>query len=517
MRVLYLLVFLTLGIISCGAPEQKSSAPEQPNILFVISDDQSYPHASAYGFKAAQTPGFDRLAKEGVLFTRAYAPAPGCSPTRASILTGRHIWQIEQAGTHASSFPEKYICYTDLLETAGYKVGYTGKPWAPGDWKVSGRKRNPAGDEYNTHHCVSPRGISSRDYYRNFRQFLDEKKTEKPFCFWFGGHEAHRPYSEGIGLSLGKKLEDADVPAFFPDKPEIRKDILDYAAEIEWFDNHLQRAVEMLEDRNMLENTLIIYTSDNGMPFPRAKANLYDFGIHMPMAAMWKGKIKPGRVSDDLVSLTDLAPTFLEAAGIYDNIRDTLQFPMAGKSILPVLTSSASGIIDSSRKAVYSGRERHSCSRWNNLTYPIRSIRTGDFLYIRNFKPERWPAGAPQKFNDNGQLGPMHGGYHDIDAALSLTYLIENRNDPEVSKYFHLAVDHRPAEELFNVKDDPGCINNLASEAEYQLLLAQYREQLEEYLTKTGDPRVTGNGDVWEDFPRLKGPMRSFPVPDWAK
>lgn len=517
MRISITISIVALLISSCTARDYRENQSDKPNILFVISDDQSYPHTSAYGFEVAQTPGFDRLAEEGMLFTRAYAPAPGCSPTRASILTGRHIWQIEEAGTHASSFPKKYICYTDLLEATGYKVGYTGKPWGPGVWKISGRDRNPAGDEYNKYHCVSPRGISTRDYYRNFRQFLDEKSPNQPFCFWFGGHEAHRGYSEGIGLKHGKKLEDADVPPFLPDKPEIQKDILDYAVEIEWFDQHLQRALEMLEDRDLLDNTLIVCTSDNGMPFPRAKANLYEYGIHMPMAAMWKGKIKPGKISEDLVSLTDLAPTFLEAAGIYDDIKDTLHYPMTGKSILSILTSNKSGITDTTRNAVYSGRERHSYSRWSNLTYPIRSLRTKDYLYIRNFKPERWPAGAPQKFDQDGNLEPMHGGYHDIDAGLSLSYLIENRNDPDVSTYFHLAVDRRPAEELFNINDDPGCINNLANNPRFEKILEDHRNHLEQYLVKTNDPRMTGNGDVWEDYPRLRGPMRQFPVPDWAK
>lgn len=521
MKLIYLFLAGTFFLTSCATEQQQQENTQQtdrPNILFVISDDQSYPHASAYGFEAAQTDGFDRLAEEGIVFTRAYAPAPGCSPTRASILTGRNIWEIEQAGTHASTFPQKYICYTDLLETAGYKVGYTGKPWAPGDWEVSGRERNPAGNAFNEHYCVSPRGMSTRDYYRNFRQFLNEKDPEQPFCFWMGGTEPHRVYSEGLGLDRGKKLEEADVPPFLPDKPEIRKDILDYATEIEYFDQHMQRSLDMLEDRGMLENTLVIYTSDNGMPFPRAKANLYDYGIHMPFAAMWKDKIAPGRTTDDLISLMDLAPTFLEAAGIYDQVKDTLSYPMTGKSILPILLSDKSGSIDSSRTAVYSGRERHSYSRWHNLTYPMRSIRAGDYLYIRNFKSERWPAGAPQRINkESGEPEPMHTGYHDIDAGLSLTYLIQNRLDPEVAAYFRLAVDHRPEEELFNVKEDPGCIVNLADNAEYEEILISHRKKLEEYLTKTGDPRITGDGDIWEEYPRLRGPMRKFPQPDWAK
>src|SRR5690554_2681597 len=129
--------------------DRENSKP--PNILFAISDDQSYPHASAYGSQWVQTPAFDRVAEEGVLFLNAFSASPGCSPSRAALLTGRNAWQIEDAGTHASEFPSKFVVYPDLLENAGYFVGYTQKGWGPGNWKISGRTRNPAGELYNKH------------------------------------------------------------------------------------------------------------------------------------------------------------------------------------------------------------------------------------------------------------------------------------------------------------------------------------------------------------------------------
>ncbi|MDA2938804.1 sulfatase [Acidobacteria bacterium AH-259-A15] len=485
-------------------------AEKHPNILFAISDDQSYPHASAYGFKAVRTPALDRVAESGVLFSNAFVASPGCSPSRAALLTGRHTWQLEHAGTHASSFPKEYVVYPDLLEKAGYFVGYTGKGWGPGNWEISGRTRNPAGPEYNQHRLESaPSGISDKDYTANFQAFLEARPNDKPFCFWFGGHEPHRRFERGVGLSSDKKLEDVAVPPFLPDTPEIRSDILDYAVEIEWFDRHLGQMLKLLEERGELENTLVVVTSDNGMAFPRAKANLYEYGIHVPLAISWPAKVAGRRVVDDPVSLIDLAPTFLEAAGV----EHPGTHPMVGRSLMNILISDKQGIVDPSRQGIFSARERHSSSRYDNLGYPCRVLRTRDYLYIRNFTPERWPAGAPQKYEENGKLGPMHGAYHDIDASPTLSLLLEKSNDPEVTRYFHLAVDKRPDEELYDIRNDPGCLNNLADSAEYAEIKERLRSDFEQYLTQTQDPRMGEQGDIFETYPRYSR-IRRFPKPE---
>ena len=290
---------------------------KSPNILFAISDDQSYPHASAYGCRGIETPGFDRVAKEGVLFHTAISGSPGCSPSRASLLTGRYHWMIEHAGTHASKFDNKYATFPDMLEKAGYWIGYTGKGWGPGNYRDGGFKRNPAGPVFSSKKKSSGiKGVSSTDYAANFDAFLEQRPDGKPFYFWLGGHEPHRVFEKGIGLKKGKKLSDVDVPAFLPDTPEIRGDILDYYVEIEWFDSHLARAMAKLEAIGELENTLVIVTSDNGMAFPRAKANCYEFGVHVPLAIMWPERVKGSRESTDPVSFVDLTATILEAAGV---------------------------------------------------------------------------------------------------------------------------------------------------------------------------------------------------------
>ena len=287
----------------------------RPNILLAISDDQSWRDAGAYGHRTLRTPAFDRIAREGTLFTHGYCPAPQCSPSRAALLTGRNIWQLEEAGTHDSLFPSQYDVYPELLKEVGYLIGYTGKPWGPGNWQVGGRSSNPAGEAYNQHKLMPPTtGISNCDYAANFQAFLRDRSEAQPFCFWFGCREPHRPYERDSGILAGKQVDLCDVPPFLPDVDLVRRDLLDYELEIEWFDDQLGQMVKVLEDLGELDNTLIVATSDNGLPFPRAKANLYEFGSRVPLAIRW-GKVS-GKVVDGLVSLIDLAPTFLEAAGM---------------------------------------------------------------------------------------------------------------------------------------------------------------------------------------------------------
>ena len=476
----------------------------RPNILFCISDDQSYPHASAYGYPAVRTPAFDRVAKEGVLFHNGYGASPGCSPCRAAFLTGRHTWQIENAGTHASSFPAKYRTYPELLAEAGYWTGYTGKGWGPGRWEDQ-REQNPAGPEFNER-MLEPEyeGIRKTDYAGNFEQFLEQRPDDAPFCFWYGASEPHRVFEQGSWKQEGKKLADADPPPFLPDDEVVRGDILDYAVEIEHFDEHLGRILAKVDEIGELDNTLVIVTSDNGMAFPRAKANCYEYGCHMPLAVRWGERVEGGRESRELVGFVDLTATILEAAGV----AHPGPHGLSGRSILPLLE----GREEPERDAIYFARERHSSSRYENWTYPQRAMRSGPYLYIRNFKPDRWPSGDPQKFEEDGKLGPPHGGYHDIDDSPTKRFLTENRADPEVRPFFVLAMAKRPPEELFDVTKDPGCLENLAENPEHEQTRKRLADKLEAYLRETGDPRVTGDGDVWESYKRYS-PIRQFPQP----
>lgn len=508
---LWISLLACLIVASIATGFQKKSKARLPNILLAISDDQSYPHASAYGSRAVKTPGFDRIASEGILFNNAFSAAPGCSPSRASLLTGRHIWELEDAGSHASYFPSKFMAYTSIMDAKGYLTGYTGKGWGPGNWQDSGWETNPAGTAYNkiTDPDV-PEYIRNTDYFENFKLFLKDKNRNQPFCFWYGASEPHRRYKKGIGEDRGMNIDLVDVPGFLPDVESVRSDILDYMYEIQHFDAHLNKMIEYLEEIGELDNTLIIVTSDNGMPFPRAKANLYEYGFHMPLAIRWGDVISPGRTNDDLISLTDIAPTLIEVLESRGNMEINIPEKMTGRSFLDILISDKSGLLEPDRKEIYSGRERHSCSRWDNLSYPIRAMRTHDFLYIKNFKSERWPAGAPVKYNDAMELVP---GFHDID-DFQESYIYEYRDVDSIKYYFDLAVTKRPMAELFDIRKDPYCLNDLSTLPEYQEILIKLRGRLDARLNETGDPRATGNGEIWETYKRFNV-MRAFPLPDW--
>lgn len=508
------LLFLSSGFVQCQTKQNTAEIITYPNILFVISDDQSYPHASAYGEKWIKTPGFDRIANEGVLFTNAFVTSPGCAPSRASLLTGKFPWEIEHAGNHHSLFPNKYRSFPFMLQENGYHVGYTGKGASPTWWIMSGWQDNPAGPEYNA---------SSGENFRNFKDFMGEKPTNKPFFFWFGTRKPHRAYKYGAGLEKGKKLEDAVVPGFLPDKEPVRSDLLDYAAEIEQYDRQLELTINYLDSLGMLDNTLIIVTSDNGIAMPHAKATCFEYGIHVPLAIQWKGKIKEHQKADQLVSLVDLMPTILDAANIAYNKNE-----LSGKSLLKTLNN---GQLKSPfNKYVFSGRERHSSSRWLNLGYPQRAVRSEQYLYIRNFHPERWPAGAPQVMLEDGTVGPMHGdgpqtrfrrdlygAYTDIDPGPTMTYLIKHREDPSVKPYFELAVGKYPAEQLFDIKKDPACLVNLADSLPFASVKIKLSEVLVSKLKETKDARIVGpNPDIFEGYKRYWG-VREFPIPDWAE
>lgn len=477
------------AVLAAAPAVLRGAQSRRPNILFAISDDQSYPHTSAMGDRVVKTPNFDRVAGSGVLFRQAYSLSPGCAPSRAGLLTGRYPWQIEEAGTHASLFPRKLTVYSDLLKDAGYLVGLTGKGAGPCNFRDAGWPHNPAGPSFDKLKLEGmDKAMSANDYAGNFQAFLGARPKDTPFCFWYGGSEPHRAYVKGSGRKSGKRLEDVVVPPFLPDSEEVRSDILDYYLEIEHFDRHLGRMLDELEKRGELENTLVVVTADNGMSFPGAKATMYDYGIHLPLAAMWKAQVKGGRDCTDLVSFADFAPTFLEAAGV------AKPSVLVGRSLLPILRSTRSGAVDANRKRIFSGRERHSHARFDNLSYPARAMREGNYLYVWNMKPDRWPAGDPEAFAD-------------IDGAPTKEWMMAHRDLPNVKSLFALSFGKRPEEQLFDVSRDPGCLRNLAGEPAHQATRKSMRGTLERSLTEQKDPRLTGNGDIWERYPRYS-PMR---------
>jgi arylsulfatase A-like enzyme len=449
---------------------------KRPNILVVIADDWGHNHSGAYGCSWVKTPAFDRIAGEGVRFTNCFTSNPKCSPSRATILTGRNSWQLKEAVNHQSIFPNEFPVYPKLLEEAGYFVGLTGKGWGPGDYKSTGWEHNPAGREFQSATLKPPlNGISNRDYAGNFEQFLDARKKDQPFCFWLGTHEPHRVYEPGSGVRAGRNPKDVKLPSYYPDNAIIRSDMLDYALEVEWVDHHLGRAIHAIERRGELDNTLIVVTSDHGMPFHRVKGQIYEDGFHIPLAVRWGKNIPRGRVVEDFINARDFAPTFLEIAGLQPGRT------MTGRSFTNILKSEKSGMIDPSRSVMLIGKERHDLGRPYDQGYPVRAIRTADYLYVRNYEPDRWPVGNPET------------GYRNCDDGPTKQLLLSSFDE-----HYRMSFGKRAAEELYAMKSDPECMKNVAADLQYARVKRELREKMEHMLREEGDPRMTGNSAFFD-------------------
>ena len=486
-RVALLLVFAHAGLCL-------SQAAERPNFLFIIFDDMSWNTAGAYGCDWVKTPNLDRVAREGVKFEHAFTSNPKCSPCRATILTGRNSWQLEELSVHNSIFPKKWAVFPDLLEASGYVVGLTGKGWGPGDHTGQGWTRNPAGPSFDDHSSDPPAsGIGKKDYAKNFESFLGQRKDRKaPFSFWMGFQEPHRSYELHSGVRLGKKLDDIVVPPYFPDVSAVRGDLADYAIEVEWADRHIGQALDLLEKSGELENTLVIITSDHGMPFPYVKGQIHEDGFRLPFVARWGKGIKPGRVVNDFVNVRDIAPTFLELAGVEKHPQIT------GTSLVPLLKAEKSGWITEERKMMLVGKERHDLGRPNRMGYPVRAIRTPEFLYVHNYNPERWPACNPETNFGNCDDSPTK----DIIKILG-------------GHFFDLSFNFRPADELYRLSDDPHGFKNLANDPAFAETMASLKTKMLDTLKAEGDPRALGNGAIFDTYDYVKNSPKDYDT--WLK
>ena len=485
------LPFCAMSLERARGAASSPRAARRPNILFCIADDASR-HFGAYGCDWVRTPGLDRVAREGVRFTNAYTPNAKCAPSRACILTGRNSWQLEEAANHMCAFPPHFKSYVEALDGHGYFVGKTGKGWAPGvAVDRQGKPRHMAGTPFDKHKATPPATrISSNDYAANFEAFLNARPTDRPFCFWYGAFEPHRSYEYGSGVAKGgKRLQDIDrVPAYWPDNEVIRNDMLDYAFEVEHFDRHVHRMLELLEKHGELDNTLVVVTSDHGMPFPRVKGQEYERSNHIPLAIMWKRGVKhPGRVVNDFVSFIDLAPTFLEVAGLPQD--QSGMASITGRSLTDILYSDRQGQVNPRRDHVLIGKERHDVGRPGETGYPIRAILKDDLLYLRNFEPSRWPVGNPEC------------GYPNCDGSPTKTEILNLRRSGTNKKFWQQSFGKRPAEELYDLTRDPDCVVNLAEDPTYADRKAALKQQMLAELKEQGDPRMFGRGEVFDRYP----------------
>lgn len=477
---------LLLPLFLLPAFLQAADVPKRPNILVVINDDQSWLECSAYGNSSVQTPTFDRVARAGLLFTHGYCSAPSCAPARAALLTGRNFWELEQGAIIQAWLPTKFRTVPEILGGAGYHAGYTGKGWGPGVKEPTGKRADPAGTAWNSARIKSAaEGMSNIDYVDNLRQFLDAKPADTPFYFWAGILEPHGPWGPDNHEKLSVGLDAVKLPGFLPDTPGVRRSRADYLYEVEQADRTLAAILELLEARGELANTLVIVTADNGTSLPRAKANVYDWGVHVPLAMMWPARVPAGRTVSDFVGFPDLAPTILAAAGL------PVPAEMTGRSLLETLLSNASGRVDPARDCTVNGLE------WHGNLPPVdiaaRSIRDDRFAYIVNYS-------ATPRANVNGKAAKPDSQFAANAGQLDvLPLLAAHPERPELRRFVALINAVRPREELYDCIADPDQLVNLADRPEHSATKERLRGRLEACQRQTHDPRITGDMAVFTE------------------
>jgi arylsulfatase A-like enzyme len=511
-----------------------SAAEKKPNILFLFADDWGRYASILRGSEGpgtindvVETPHFDRIAKEGVFFRNAPVSAPSCTPCRSAVLTGQHFWRTNTGAILRGAVWDASIpSYPLLLQEAGYHIGYTHKVWGPG---------TPANSPFTKEQSHAKRGGRFNQFSQNvtkavaegkpleeakaelieesrgnFEDFLAAREGDEPWCYWFGPTNVHRKWIKGSGKALWGIDPDTlkgKMPPFLPDVPEVREDLADYFGEIAAWDTGIGALLAEVEKRGEKENTLVVISGDHGAPgFPHGKCNLYGFGTNVCLSITGPG-VKGGRIVDDFASLTDLAPTFLEAAG--------LKAPevMTGRSLWTVLKSGKSGLVDETRNRVFTGRERHvELARSDYTPYPQRAIRTADQVLIINFRPDRYPMGDPYLLDssETPSVDELENETRvtlaDEDSGPTKAWLVGVRNTPEWKEHYEWVYGKRPKYELYDLKKDPHETTNLADDPAYAAVKAALEKELLAELTRTGDPRLIDDGKFFET-PPMAGPL----------
>lgn len=521
---------IAVALVALGGLRAAAAADTRLNILFVFADDWGR-YASCYrGLDGrptindvVQTPNVDRVAREGVLFRSAYATSPSCTPCRSALLSGRYFFQtgrgaILNGAVWDSSIPS----FPLLLRDSGYHIGKSFKVWSPGTpadapfgeqryaYQKAGNACNNFSEESTAMVAAGMTVAAAREKILaqvrgNFDDMLAARKPGQPWHYFFGPTTTHRSWTRGSGKALwGIEPESlkGKMPKFLPDVPEVREDVADYLGECQAVDAYVGVLVQRLEEIGELEKTVIVLSGDHGMPgVTNGKCNLYDHGTMVPLVIRWPGEKKPGRIIDDLVRLPDLMPTFLEIGGV------PVPENLYGRSLVPLMKADRGGTIDEARDWVIVGRERHVFSaREGNLPYPMRALRTPQYLYVRNFMPDRWPMGAPGMarvlpLNLERIGAETRIAYADMDASPTKTWLIAHQDEAAWKWHVDLAFAKRPAEELYDLRRDPDQIKNLAENPEYAAKKRELSERLLITLRTAGDPRVTGDGTTYDKPP----------------
>ena len=421
----------------------KSNAQVKTNVVFIIANDVSWNDIGCYGNEVVKTPNIDKLAKEGIMFNNAFLTASSCSPSRCSIISGKYPHSNGAAELH-TPLPASEVPFPLLLKENGYYTAHAGK-WHMGEAAHRAFDRYTDNNGYNN-------GNGGED---NWVRFLKERPKDKPFFFWFASHDAHRPWGADT-FRITHDPASVKVPVFFEDTPGTRQDIASYYNEIARFDYYIGKVREELRNQGVLQNTMIIVMADNGRPFPRCKTRVYDSGMQTPFIVFWPDGIESkGAQTNSLISAIDVAPTVLQVAGVKP------PEDYQGKSFFTVIENPANEI----RTMVFS---EHN---WHDYEAYERMVRTKDFLYIFNARPNL-----------------SNGGPADSKRSPTQLALNEVRNEGKLTPaQADIFMVPRPAEELFDVKNDPLQLLNLASVPDYKDELKEMRRLLDNWQYNTGD------------------------------
>ncbi|MCX7006116.1 MAG: sulfatase-like hydrolase/transferase [Kiritimatiellaeota bacterium] len=437
-RIIYVLALL--GLLAPGVLRAAEAA--KPNILFILSDDHSYPFIHCYGREEMKTPNLDRFAAEGIMFRRMFTGAPQCVPSRACFMTGRSAVACRMT-RFSSPLPRDEITFPEVLrKEGGYFVGCCGRTY-----HLDGSGRGPAASAtvFDEHHLVTFKdrfdyvdASSQEQVPAKMTEFFDQRPKDKPYFLWVGFNDPHHPWNTGKNPPDPAKLK---VPGFLPDLPGVRADLSRYEGEIEHCDGDFQRVLDIVKERAGLENTLVIFMGDNGMAFPSGKGALHDPGLNVPLLAWWPGVIKPGSDSSALLSGEDLGPTCLEAAGLKPPAR------MSGVSFLPLLKGAA---FPGERKYIFAERGPHGGATFDERTTASamdysRCIRSAKYKLIYNVTPSM-------------RYTPVDSGgdpsWKDITQAHEQQQLAS-----EFEKLWFISP--RAVYELYDLEKDPNELNNL--------------------------------------------------------
>lgn len=526
-----ILCFSCLVLILAALPATAFAKDPRPNILFFFVDDMGK-YASLYADPeqpsfndVIKTPTFDRIGREGLIFNNAFVPVASCGPCRASLATARHFWNCGSnafLNTKASDWSNHTDPYRrlprfgDRLRESGYFVHRILKTFDFKNSRLTKAMREVQVPKYQRYGLYVGTAQNDKQRQQRHEETLAHPRMAmrrvladtdaRPFFMVYGTINVHRPYVPGSGEKLWgidpDKLKGL-IPPYLPDVEDIRRDFADYLGEVMAADAMLAVMVDELEQAGQLDNTIIIVSGDHGIPgVPRGKTNCYDLATRVSMMVRWPGTIKPGRVVEDYISVMDVGPTLLEIAGAKPIEQAD------GRSFLKQINSEKSGWIDPERNRVVIGRERHGhLARNGQLPYPMRAIRTPEYLYIKNFKPDRWPMGAPYNIDvpaDNTLDSHLyHGPFRDIDVSLTKVWLMNNRTDPRAKASIELTLDKRPGEELYDLSDDPEQMHNVAADPDYATVRQRFEAQLMAILKESNDPRLT---DAFDELPYVSEP-----------